>query len=67
MKRREFLGTLGALGLGAVGVAGWKHWPEQGFTNPCLAGLPEAVAHHPLMRSVWAGLDPAQVWDSHVH
>ncbi|MHB1331363.1 MAG: amidohydrolase family protein [Sulfuriferula sp.] len=67
MKRREFLGALGALGLGAVGVAGWKHWPEQGFTNPCLSGLPQAVAQHPLMRSVWAGLDPTQVWDSHVH
>ncbi len=67
MKRREFMGALGALGLGAAGVGGWKYWPEQGFTNPCLAGLSEAVAHHPLMRSVWAGLDPAQVWDSHVH
>lgn len=67
MKRREFMWALGALGLGAAGVGAWKYWPEQGFINPCLAGLPEAVAHHPLMRSVWAGLDPAQVWDSHVH
>jgi len=38
MKRREFLGALGALGLGAAGVGAWKYWPEQGFTNPCLAG-----------------------------
>ncbi|MEO6148045.1 MAG: amidohydrolase [Sulfuriferula sp.] len=67
MKRREFIGALGALGLGAAGMAAWKYWPEQGFTNPCLAGLPEAVTHHPLMRPVWAGLDPALVWDSHVH
>lgn len=65
--RRHFLGVLGAFGLGAVGVGGWKYWPEQGLINPCLSNLPRTAIHHPLMQSVWAGLDPAQVWDSHVH
>lgn len=67
MKRRKFLGAMGAFGLAAGGTGGWKYWPEQGLTNPCLASLPDAVAQYPLLQSVWAGLDPAQVWDCHVH
>lgn len=67
MTRRGLLGALGGLGLGAVGVAGWKYWPEQGWVNPCLPGLPDSVTQHPLMRTLWSNLDPAQVWDSHVH
>lgn len=67
MNRRRFIGALGALGLTAGGTAGWKYWPEQGVRNPCLNALPESVAQHPLLQSVWAGLDPAQVWDCHVH
>lgn len=67
MNRRGFLGALGAFGFGAVAVGSWKYWPEQGFTNPCLDGLPDSVRQHPLMQSVWAGLDATQVWDSHVH
>ena len=64
MTRRGFLG---ALGMGAAGVASWKYWPEQGWSNPCLPGLPDRVMQHPLMQTVWANLDTAQVWDSHVH
>lgn len=67
MNRRRFMRSLGALGLTAGVVGGWKYWPEQGFSNPCLPGLPDAIGNHPLMRQVWSGLDPAQVWDCHVH
>jgi mannonate dehydratase len=67
MNRRRFLGTMAALSLTGSAVGGWKYWPEQGLTNPCLANLPSAVAQHPLMQPVWAGLDPVQVWDCHVH
>lgn len=67
MKRRRFLGALGAAGLSAALLGGWKYWPEQGVSNPCRADLPDAVAHHPLLQAAWAGLDPAQVWDCHVH
>lgn len=67
MNRRQFLRSLGAFGFTAGAAAGVKYWPEQGLTNPCLADLPEFLVQHPLMQSVWDGLDPAQVWDCHVH
>jgi len=66
VKRRAFLRNLGTLGL--VGsIAGCKYWPEQGLRNPCLNTLPDSVARHPLVLSLWEGLDPTQVWDSHTH
>lgn len=67
MNRRQFLRSLGVLGLTGGGMGGWAYWPEQGWSNPCRANLPEEVANHPLMMSIWSGLDPAQVWDCHVH
>lgn len=65
MNRRQFL--RGAAGLGGLGLAGWSLWPRAGMLNPCRSGLPPELAGHPLMRRVWAGLDPARVWDMHVH
>jgi mannonate dehydratase len=67
MNRRRFLRTLPVLGLGAIGLTAAKNWPEQGLMNPCLAGLPDATRADPLMQAAWDGLDPAQVWDCHVH
>jgi mannonate dehydratase len=52
---------------GAAGLAAWRFWPEQGFWNPCLAGLPRRLATHELVRAAWDGLDPAQCWDAHSH
>ena len=52
---------------GAAGLAACRYWPEQGLWNPCLAALPEELAEHPLVRGAWSGIDPAKVWDSHVH
>ena len=65
--RRRFLASAGIAGLGLAGLAGWRLWPEQGILNPCLGALPQALAQHPLVREAWSGLDPARVWDTHVH
>lgn len=65
--RRRFLSAAGLAGLGAVGLTGWRFWPEQGLLNPCLGPLPPELAAHPLVRAAWADLDPTQVWDAHVH
>lgn len=67
MNRRQFFRHAGLLTLGGVGLAGWSLWPEAGVINPCRAGLPPELARHPLMARVWAGLDPAKVWDAHAH
>jgi predicted TIM-barrel fold metal-dependent hydrolase len=67
VNRRRFLVAGVGLLAGAAGLAAWRYWPEQGFWNPCLATLPPALADGPLVRAAWAGIDPAKVWDSHVH
>lgn len=67
MKRRSFLLGLAGAGLGAAAWAGHRWWPDGEWRNPCLPGLPQALANHPLVRAAWDGLDPAQVWDMHVH
>ncbi|MEK6750193.1 MAG: amidohydrolase [Pseudomonadota bacterium] len=66
MNRRRFIGQLTSLSLAGL-TSGCKYWPEQGIVNPCLDELPEALARHPLLHSIWDGLDVTQVWDSHVH
>lgn len=63
--RRRLLAA--AAGLGAAGLVGGGLWPAQGMLNPCLAALPAELAVHALLREAWAGLDAAEVWDSHVH
>lgn len=66
LRRRRWL--LGAAALGALGLgAAWRYWPDQGFANPCKAALPPELARDPVLEAVWDGLDPARVWDSHVH
>lgn len=63
LTRRRFLGVLG---VGAL-FGGVKLWPEDGFMNPCLGHLPPELANHDLLQAAWEGIDPAQVWDCHVH
>lgn len=66
MNRRGFL--FGITGLGAAGWAGHRWWPDGNqWRNPCLSGLPEALASHPLVRAAWEGIAPENVWDMHVH
>jgi len=67
MNRRQFFTAAAALTLSGVGYAGFKFWPDAGFTNPCLNGIPDNLLTHPLMQKIWAGTDPSQVWDCHVH
>lgn len=67
MYRRQFLKSLPVLGAGALGLTATNYWPEQGFRNQCLTNLPDAVSRHPLLQSVWEGIDPRQVWDCHAH
>lgn len=68
MNRRAFLGAA-ALGL-AAGTAWWgRDWlPLRGLSNACLAPtLPARLAEHPVVRDALLGLDPAKLWDCHVH
>lgn len=65
LTRRRFLV---ATGVGVLGLAGWRFWPDQGFWNDCgSVELPPALARHALMARVWQGIDPARLWDCHVH
>lgn len=65
ISRRRFLSFAGLAGV--AGFAVWRAWPEQGVFNPCLGPLPDELARHSLVREAWAGLDPTQIWDAHVH
>lgn len=67
MKRRDFLRGMAVTGMAAFGYAAYRYWPEVGFSNPCLSKLPPEITEHPLYMKIWAGIDPAQVWDCHVH
>jgi len=66
ISRRRLL--YGAAGVSAcAALASWRYWPDQGLVNPCRAELPPRLADHELVRSAWEGIDPALVWDCHVH
>jgi mannonate dehydratase len=67
MNRRQFLLGLSALGISGAAYSAVRLWPESGFNNPCLTGLPGELKNHPLMRQIWADIDATQVWDSHAH
>lgn len=62
--RRQWL-ALAAAGLSA-GCVRW--YPDERISNPCLTPpLPPALANHPVLVSAWEGIEPARVWDCHVH
>lgn len=67
MNRRKFLLGLGAMGLSSLAYGGYRLWPDAGLKNPCLTAMPSELTDHPLMEKIWVGIDPSQVWDSHVH
>ena len=64
--RRRFLGA--AL-LAAVGVSGaiLAHARRPFLINPCLDPAGTSLDQSPWLTHVWQGLDPAKVWDCHVH
>ncbi|MDR1647443.1 MAG: amidohydrolase [Zoogloeaceae bacterium] len=63
-RRRFLFGALGLAGLAGMGYAlGKPH-----FLNTCRpAVLPPELAQSPWLAQVWDDLDPADVWDTHVH
>jgi mannonate dehydratase len=66
MNRRSFLYVLGAGTIGVAAGCGLSF--EDGLFNPCLSSpLPERLRDHELVRAAWSGIDPAQLWDCHVH
>ena len=58
---------ISAAGVSSLAYAGYKFWPEQGLSNPCLTGLPDNIKNQSLLQQIWQDIDPSQVWDSHVH
>ncbi len=64
LTRRRFLGL--AAGAAALGATGWD-LAKPVLLNPCLAAMTPELAASPWLAQAWAGLDPRQVWDCHVH
>ncbi len=64
MNRRRFLGVLaGGLALSAAGVS----LAKPSIVNPCRTAIPFSLLDSPWLQQAWAGIDPAQLWDCHVH
>ncbi|MDR2000512.1 MAG: amidohydrolase [Zoogloeaceae bacterium] len=55
-QRRDFLAALFGLTIG-----------KPVLKNPCRDPALGDFAKTPLLARIWAGLDPAQIWDCHVH
>ena len=64
LSRRRFLGVLA--GTAVAGATGWA-LARPRLLNPCRSPLIPDLATNPWLQRVWAGLDPTQVWDCHVH
>ncbi|MFZ2268282.1 MAG: amidohydrolase family protein [Azonexus sp.] len=64
MNRRRFLALLG--GGAALSAAGWSA-ARPVVVNSCRAAIPGPLLDSPWLKQAWAGLDPAEVWDCHVH
>lgn len=62
--RRRLLGLLA--GGAALSAAGWSAAGPL-LVNPCRAAIPVALIDSPWLKQAWAGIDPAEVWDCHVH
>jgi mannonate dehydratase len=63
--RRRFLKAAGLLAV--AGAAGLASAGKPFLVNPCRDEAFDALMDSPWLANVWQGLDPAQVWDSHVH
>lgn len=62
--RRRFVGWLG--GAAALSAAGWSS-AKPVLVNKCRVAIPAALNDSPWLSQVWDGIDPAQLWDCHVH
>lgn len=54
-------------GAGALLLAALPAQARNPLWNPCRAALPPHLAEHELVREAWLGIEPARVWDCHVH
>jgi len=64
LSRRRALGLLG--GAAALTASGWG-LAKPSLINPCRVAIPAALLDSPWLQQAWAGIDPAQLWDCHVH
>ena len=64
--RRRFLRTALLATAGASGAA-LVHACKPFLVNPCLDPANAALSQSPWLAHIWQGLDPAKVWDCHVH
>ena len=64
LNRRRFIGLLA--GGAALSVAGWSS-AKPLLVNQCRVAIPSALIDSPWLQQAWAGIDPAQLWDCHVH
>ncbi len=62
-RRRWLGGLLGGAALTAAGVS----FAKPVIVNPCRAAIPVGLLDSPWLKQAWAGIDPAQLWDCHVH
>lgn len=62
LRRRALLGAVAAASL-----TGFDLSLRDGLLNKCLGEMPAGLRDDPRVRGVWQGLDPAKVWDTHVH
>lgn len=62
--RRRLLGLLA--GGAALSTAGWAS-AKPLLVNQCRVAIPAGLIDSPWLQQAWAGIDPAQLWDCHVH
>ena len=62
LRRRALLGAAALAGLGGFDLS-----LRDGLLNQCRGELPASLRDDPRLRDAWQGLDPAKVWDTHVH
>ncbi|NTV69793.1 MAG: amidohydrolase family protein [Azonexaceae bacterium] len=62
--RRRFLGWLAG---GAALAAGGTALAKPLLVNKCRVAIPAGLIDSPWLRQAWDGIDPAQLWDCHVH
>ena len=62
--RRRLLGLLA--GGAALSAAGWSAAGPL-LVNQCRVAIPAGLIDSPWLKQAWAGIDPAQAWDCHVH
>ncbi len=58
---------LAALGGGGVLAASGAALAKPLLVNKCRVAIPAGLIDSPWLAQAWAGIDPAQVWDCHVH